>query len=574
MVKLLEPVLGPILDGSVTPDEAIAEARRHLQEFEPDHRWCIPWSFVLWQRGDYDEAYAVASAHHSALHNNDDFLLLFGMIARQLPNRLAEAEAAFRSALQLNPARHDTYYNLGNLYFFQERFDEAIHEYRLSLGLNPNSALTWLNYGLAARGKDQLLLSEIALRRSLALDPESIRAWCNYGITCHQLEKFDQAIKCYYRALSLDAEHGPSLLNLGQALNASNRHPEAVEYLQAASSLTLQEDSGDALFNLALTRLLLGDYKKGWELYECRFKTRQHDVYSRIPRGEWIQCPDRLRQLASEGAEVLVWSEQGLGDAIQFVRYLYLLKSIGLRPILATRPLLVRLFQDWLQPSVLVIDDVQVDIRNDQRPHLAMLSLPHLIGTTLSTIPSILPYLHPPGPSPEALLVSEQSGGLSVGLVWASNPDNKLMYRRKSLPLSQLLEPLLPALREDLIALHCLQVGQDAEDLEPYIRHPNIINWNGRLGDFADTAHVVRQLDLVICVDTGVAHLASALGVPTWLMLHYDSDFRWMRNCEFSPWYPNMKLFRQAGYGDWGSVVRSVVDELGFIYGLDLLSLR
>ena len=202
------------------------------------------------------------------------------------------------------------------------------------------------------------------------------------------MEFFDQAIQAYYKALSLDQDHGPSLVNLGQALNASNRHPEAVGYLQAASSLTLQEDCGDALFNLALTRLLLGQFELGWELYECRFKTRQHDTYSRVPKGEWIQSPERLRQLALDKAEILVWSEQGLGDAIQFARYLDLLRAMGLQPVLATRPLLVRLFQEWLQPSLPVIDDNQVDISIDLRPHTAMLSLPHLFGTSLNTVPA------------------------------------------------------------------------------------------------------------------------------------------------------------------------------------------
>ena len=496
MVKLLEPELAPILNGLVSSDEAIEASRKQLEKEKPNPRWCIPWAYVLWQQGDYGGAYALASKYHTLLQNDGDFLLLFGMIARKVPKRRDEAEAAFQAAIRLEPDRHDAYYNLGNLYFAEDRFLDASREYLRSLDLHPTGSLSWLNLGLAARSLDQLELSRTALQRCLMLDPLSIRVWCNYGITCHQLECFDQAINAYFKALSLDNEHGPSLVNLGQALNASNRHPEAVGYLQAASSLTLQEDCGDALFNLALTRLLLGEYELGWELYECRFKTRQHDSYTRVPKGEWIQSPERLRQLAAEKSEILVWSEQGLGDAIQFVRYLHLLRAIGLRPVLATRPLLVRLFQEWLQPVVPVLDDNQFDITSELSPHTAMLSLPHLFGTTLSTVPAALPCLHPPGPPPEALLVPPPPGGLAIGLVWASNPDNRLMYRRKSLPLPDLLEPLLPALREDLLELHCLQVGEDAKALEPYSDHPNIVNWNGRLGDFADTAHVVRQLDL------------------------------------------------------------------------------
>ncbi|QNI46832.1 tetratricopeptide repeat protein [Synechococcus sp. A15-60] len=574
MVKLLEPELAPILNGSVSSEEAIEASRQHLEQDNPNPRWCIPWAYVLWQQGDYSGAYALAARYHTLLQDDGDFLLLFGMIARQVSKRRDEAEAAFQAAIRLQPDRHDAYYNLGNLYFAEERFEEAAREYRRSLDRYPDGSLSWLNLGLAARALDQLELSRSALQRCLQLDPRSIRAWCNYGITCHQLERFDQAIEAYYQALSLDQDHGPSLVNLAQSLNASNRHPEAVGYLQAASSLTLQEDCGDALFNLALTRLLLGEYELGWELYECRFKTRQHDSYTRVPKGEWIQSPERLRQLAADQAEILVWSEQGLGDAIQFGRYLHLLQAMGLRPVLATRPVLVRLFQEWLQPSVPVIDDNHVDITTEMRPHTAMLSLPHLFGTTRHTVPASMPCLHPPGPPPETLLVPPPPGGLAIGLVWASNPDNKMMYRRKSLPLPELLESLLPALREDLLELHCLQVGEDADALQPYADHPNIVDWNGRLGDFADTAHVVRQLDLVISVDTGVAHLAGSLGVQTWLMLHYDADFRWMRNCETSPWYPGMRLFRQKAYGDWSTIVQPLMDELGRIYGLDLLALQ
>ena len=570
----MEPGLVSILNGSVSCDEAGVIARRALSEPDPDPRWSISLAYSLWEKGLYPDAYSVVAPRHTELQDNVEYLLLYGMIARHLPERLGEAEAAFQGAIRLDPNRHDTYYNLGNLYFAREKFSEALEQYRLSLDRNNRSALCWLNFGLAARSIDELHLSLEALRRSIQLDPNNIRAWCNYGISCHQLEDFSSAIKAYYRALSLDQLHGPTLLNLGQALNASNRHPEAVEYLQAASTLTLQEDCGDALFNLALTRLLLGEFKIGWELYECRFKTRQHDVFAKVPSGEWVQSPQRLRQLAHEQAEIFVWSEQGLGDAIQFVRYLPLLRALGLKPVLSTRPLLVRLFQEWLKPDFEVIDDVQVDISTDLRPHTAMLSLPHLLGTTRHSVPATLPNLHPPGPPPEALLVPRPPGGLAVGLVWASNPDNKLMYRRKSLPLPDLLEPMLPALREDLLELHCLQVGSDADSLAHYSTHPNIVNWNGRLGDFADTAHVVRQLDLVISVDTAVAHLAGSLGVQTWLLLHFDADFRWMRDCDDSPWYPNMRLIRQRRYGDWSTVVHQVLDQLGRVYGLDFFALR
>ena len=558
------------MNGSVAPQDALEVSRRELAQQGANPRWCLPWGFVLWQAGQYSEAHEVLAPFHSALQDDVDYLLLYGMVCRQLPENHVDAESSLRAAISLDPTRSDTHYNLGNLFFAQDRFSEAVSCYISSVELSSNWNLSWLNLGIAARGDDRFILSQHALRQCLLLDPSNIRAWCNYGITLHQLEQFHSATNAYLMALSLDQQHGPTLVNLAVNLNASNRHQEAVQYFEAASSLSLQEDCGDALFNLALTRLMLGEFEEGWRLYECRFKTRQFDAYSNIPAGEWIHSPERFRGLSSLRSELVVWSEQGLGDAIQFVRYIPLLVEMGFRPVVATRTLLVRLFVEWFLHDVQVIDDRKVDLTTDQRPHVSMMSLPYLLGTTYVTVPSHTPYLHPPGPPPEALHFDPPYGALSIGIVWASNPDNKLMYKRKSMPLSLLFEPLLPAIREDLIQFHSLQVGDDSAQLKPYADLINVIDWNGRIGDFSDTAHVVHQLDLVITVDTGVAHLASALGVPTWLMLHYDADFRWMRNCADSPWYPGMKLFRQHKYGSWLSVVKDMLHQLSLIYGIEM----
>jgi len=157
--------------------------------------------------------------------------------------------------------------------------------------------------------------------------------------------------------------------------------------------------------------------------------------------------------------------------------------------------------------------------------------------------------------------------------VWASNPTNKGMYRHKSLPLEQLLPRLLPALHHDLIELHSLQVGDDAQQLIPYSSLEGVHNWNGKLQSFSDTAHVVHQLDLLISVDTAVAHLAGALAIPTWILLPSNADFRWLHQRSDSPWYEMVRLFRQQGTQDWPSAIDQVVDALGEVLGLDLAQL-
>ena len=160
-----------------------------------------------------------------------------------------------------------------------------------------------------------------------------------------------------------------------------------------------------------------------------------------------------------------------------------------------------------------------------------------------------------------------------MGLVWASNPGNKGMYRLKSLPLNLLLPRLLPAVQENLIELHSLQVGDDSRELDPFRRIDGVMDWNGKLNNFSDTAHVVSQLDLVISVDTAVAHLAAALDLPTWVLLPSNADFRWLRERSDTPWYSSMRLFRQRNRNDWTSAIDAVMEALGEVLALDMTQL-
>jgi len=210
------------------------------------------------------------------------------------------------------------------------------------------------------------------------------------------------------------------------------------------------------------------------------------------------------------------------------------------------------------------------DASVDQRPHLALMSLPLLFNTELHTVPAQMPYLRPPSAVPEHLQVPPPPGGLSVGIVWASNPDNKAMYKNKSMPLALLMPRLIDLVELDLIDLHSLQFGADAEQLDPWRQHERVTDWKDRLQDFSETAFVLNQLDLVISVDTAVAHLAAALNRPTWLLLPQNADFRWLKGRNDSPWYPSMRLFRQQAHGDWGSVVQQVKDTLDTMFLLDL----
>ena len=198
------------------------------------------------------------------------------------------------------------------------------------------------------------------------------------------------------------------------------------------------------------------------------------------------------------------------------------------------------------------------DPADDQRQHVALMSLPALFATELHTIPFHVPYLQTSHQCPERLRLEPPPGGLNVGLVWASNPENKEMYRNKSMPVAVLMPLLTDLLHLGLINLHSLQFGQDSEQLKPWIGINGVMDWNHHLKDFSDTAHLVRQLDLVISVDTAVAHLSGALNRPTWLLLPQNADFRWLKDRSDSPWYPSMRLFRQRQHGEWSGVVEEL----------------
>ena len=262
-----------------------------------------------------------------------------------------------------------------------------------------------------------------------------------------------------------------------------------------------------------------------------------------------------------------------MGDSIQFVRYLQLLRTAGIPFLFIARDSLFSLMQNWTGLSNHIVRSKDLSNEIDQRPHVPLMSLPMIFNTDHHTIPASVPYLATCETTPEHLKIIQPAGGMSVGLVWASNPDNKAMYRNKSIPLDHLMPLLIPPLQLGLIELHCLQFGLDNNQLDPWRQMDGITDWKNDLGDFSDTAHVLNQLDLVVCIDTAVAHLAGALNRPTWLLLPHNADFRWLRDRNDSPWYPSMRLFRQTARNDWSSVVEQLNAALNELFQLDVASL-
>ena len=558
-------------EGTISPDAALQQARQALDEDHVAAEWAVPACLALWRLERHREAFELHRSYSHHLQNNGDAWLIAGACARKVPGLDQAAEQALLKGVTLLPTRWDAHYNLGNFYSDGDRYEEALLAYRHSLAIEANVATVWHNYGVALRELERLDAAATAMKRSIQLDPSNADVWCNLGLVAHAKEDFKLSKQLYLQSIQLDQNHSTGWVNVGMALLEEQKPEEALSMIQRGHQLNPK--SPEALFNMALTLLLLGEYSEGWRLYESRFTTKQfkHTV---IPSsGPWITSTEQLQQLCTNQTQCLVWSEQGIGDVIQFLRYLPVLQALKLPFVFATRKPLIPLIEAWGPPGLLVADETSLDDTLKTAPHLAQLSLPRLLRSDLDTIPSVTPYLTAPGPPPEALLVPPPPGGLAVGLVWASNPGNKGMYRLKSLPLNLLLPRLLPAVQENLIELHSLQVGDDSRELDPFRRIDGVMDWNGKLNNFSDTAHVVSQLDLVISVDTAVAHLAAALDLPTWVLLPSNADFRWLRERSDTPWYSSMRLFRQRNRNDWTSAIDAVMEALGEVLALDMTQL-
>ena len=542
------------------------EAQKQLNA-SADVGWAIPLGYAFWRSNLHKEAIEALDIARVYADLDPQYNIILGMAARKVPGKEEIAKKAYFRAIILDPYRGDIYYNLGNL--VREDYPKiAERSYLLSLELDHAAYLTWHNLGLALNDQDRHEEALKAFRQGIIIEPMHGDGWCNAGLALFGMENFQKAILFFRYTLEIDKNSEAGHVNLGYALMNERRPLEALEYLK--KGLELNSGSVNSIWNLSLIQLMLGNYKEGWDLYEARFETEQFKDHIWPTSGKRLDSLDQIE--FNEDNPLLVWSEQGMGDAIQFCRYLYLLQEKGIPFMFSTRKNLLALMKNWLPFSDKVILEKTWDPKDDKRAQVALMSLPRLFKTETHTVPNQCPYLVTQEEIPDHLLLKDAPGGIKIGFVWASNPDNKSMYRHKTMPPELLLPHLINLIDLDLIDLHSLQVGEDSKIIEKYDKE-RLYNWNGSLDDFSDTAFVIQQLDLVISVDTAVAHLSGALGKPTWLLLPHNSDFRWLLDSVDCPWYPSMKIFRQSQPKDWESVSKEVIKALSLVVALDIDSL-
>ncbi len=463
--------------------------------------------------------------------------------------RFAEAETILRQVLAVAPEHPDALHLLGVICSRTGRHELAVQLIAKAIALKPGNVEAHNNLGTALKAQGNLDQAIAAYETAVRLKGDFAVAYGNLGIALKERGRVDEAIAAFRSATALNPKDVQGHFNLGVALNERGRFNEVVAAYEAA--IALQPDFAEAHVNLAHALLQHGDFARGWAEYEWRWKSREFPA----PRRNFHQPLWDGGDLA--GRTILLHAEQGFGDTIQFARYLPLVAQRGGTVILECQPVLQRLLEQNR-------DDWQLIAAGDPLPrfdvHCPLLSLPLALKTTLDTVPAEVPYLR--AESDLAAMWQERFGSdepsLKVGLTWAGNAAFKGDRARSPGDLS-LLAPLAGVKN---VRFFSLQKGEAAGQAAHPPAGLTLQDWSDDLGDFADTAALVANLDVVIASDTAVAHLAGAMGKPVWVMLPHTADFRWLLEREDSPWYPTMRLFRQERAGDWESVVQRVADEL------------
>jgi len=592
MNELARLGLGELKIASGRPEEAILEfelALRHKPALVAAHLGRGNALAVLGRNAEALECYRRALALRPRLPEAE---FAAGFVLARL-GRKTEAETRYRRALVLRPDFAAAWMNLGSLLRESAAADEVYAEAALlrAVELRPDLVAGWINLAMLERERHRPAAAEAHLRKAFALNPEQVEthiAWCQF---CAAENDLAGAWGWLRRALARDPEQPEAVNMQGILLHTEGRFAEAVEALERAEALghraapsnrgnTLLDMGrmGEALlaheaaverdpshsgaqYNLALTQLRLGDWQRGWPGYEVRWRFRE---VHRVPR---VFTQPRWQGESLDGRRILLHSEQGLGDTIQFCRYATLVVARGGIAVLQVQPASERLLRSL---GVVRNGQAETALQGEKPPafdlECPLMSLPAVFGTTVDTVPWSGAYL---GAGQESatdkrmrfpsLPANQRSGerSLRVGLAWAGNPRYKADTAR-----SVALQTLLPLLRLPGITWISLQKGPAAEQLSNLPGDVFVFDGSSNDRDLAETAALLATLDLVITTDTCIAHLAGAMAKPAWILLPHLGDWRWMQQVETTPWYPTARLLRQPSPGDWAGVVDRAMREL------------
>lgn len=462
--------------------------------------------------------------------------------------RLEAAGSIYKQVVTQSPDNPDVLLTLGLVCLELGQSEQAVRYIGRSVELNPLNGVAYRSMGDALVAIKQYPLAIRAYEKAISLNSDNTSALLNLGNLFHELDMFDHAEHAFMQILSDFPEHMQALNNLGKLYHDTGRLDDALGYYDRC--IRRHPQHAEAQFNRAALLLAMGDYEQGWQAYEWRFcrqgaaNVYPHNISSPRWRGEGFQ-----------GSRLLVHCEQGMGDVLQFMRYLPLVKQRGGEVVMEVHAPLVSLMERQH-----VVDEVVAF--NPQQPptvshdlHVPLLSLPKLFLNDIDMIPNDIPYIETDSRSPDMWRPYIRRDHINIGLVWVSSDTNP----KRNLPLDQ-CSAWFHNPRLHFIAL---QKGDASDQIIPMQRKPSPVSVIGpRLNNFHDTACIMTHLDLVISVDTAALHLAGGMGKQLWALLPFNADWRWPQRQKSALWYPHANIFRQSNPGSWDDVIADVATRL------------
>jgi tetratricopeptide (TPR) repeat protein len=529
--------LGVVLRQQGKIDAALASYQYALS-IDPKHSGALyNCANILRDAKRFQEAYDLYSR---ALTLNPDQVMILNNLGLTLQalERQEEAIRYYHQAQKIQPDQPYLFDNIGNAYLELENIPHAIASYRQAIDIDPNFAPSLAHLGIAYSKDNKSIEAVKWLRRALAVNPDSVDALNAMGNALRAMNQDQEGIACFKKALEIRPNFPEAISNLGVAYNDLGDLGQAISFAKRAVDLSPRNPALHWTYALVLLRA--GKFKEGWAEYEWRWERRDFTTPNReFGKPRWDGSP-------INGKIILIHAEQGIGDTLQFIRYVALVAKAGGTVIVECQPEVVKLVGCMEGVSAVVRSGEQFPEFDVQIP---LLSLPLIFGTGIETILASS-YLAPPVKQTVKIKESKKK---RVGLAWAGSPTHNNDRHR-----SVSLEILVPLFNTDKCEFFSLQVGSRQVDIQRLGLSDKIKDLSQDLKDFSDTASAIDQLDLVVSVDTAIAHLAGGMGKPVWILLPFASEWRWLTGRDDSPWYPSMRLFRQQTAGNWEEVVRAV----------------
>ena len=460
-----------------------------------------------------------------------------------------QAEVIYKKILRSQPQNFDALQMLATITLQRNNPTLAIKLFDRAIAVKSDCIEVFYNRGhaLLSLGRNEDALE--SYNQALFIKPDYVEALNNRSVALFNLGRNKEAVESYNQALAIKPDYPEALYNRGMILADLKNHKEVLESYHQA--LLIKPDYAEAHWNEGLCRLLLGDFELGWQKYEWRWKNEFF-----VPELRNFKKPLWLGKENIEGKTILLHSEQGLGDTIQFCRYVKKVQALGAKVILEVQAPLKTLLQNLEGVSIILS-------RGESLPnfdyHCPLLSLPLVFKTNINNIEGVK-YLKYDSVKLEAWKSKlNPTQKLKVGIVWNGNPAHQNDFNR-SIPLEK-----LKVLTNPEAQFYCLQKELKTTEV-PFLEQMNITFFGNELTDFSDTAALITLMDIIITVDTSVAHLAGALGKKVWILLPFNSDWRWLLDRNDTPWYESAKLFRQNAPQDWSSVITVINKELGELH--------